>query len=251
MFERFQSSDASHFSYGDSQDTRLTGWHSASNKDQYFGSTEACQRPPFRPAKILLLYYNLLVIFFVRNWCARKRRTGEKLWSQFLLCVKISRRQGSRKKHNSTKTLTMTLINIDNLLQKDLDINTLDRDKCSAHPAPVTHNGGNTTAQAVWDSPNRNTPPMTMPKRHHVRGGLSDAHQRHHHYAVSLQPPNGGATMVQTDQTLPHINGPPLQGHNFFTADTIGETETTTPEDIADRITEMMETFCDLSGNQE
>ena len=57
--------------------------------------------------------------------------------------------------------------------------------------------------------------------------------------------------MVQTDKISPHINGPPIQGCNFVTADAIGETETTTPEDIADRITEMLETFCDLSDNQE
>ena len=67
----------------------------------------------------------------------------------------------------------------------------------------------------------------------------------------ALQPPNDGATIVQTDQTLTHINGPPLQGRNFVTADAIGETETTTPEDIAYRITEMLGTFCDLSDNQE
>ena len=66
-----------------------------------------------------------------------------------------------------------------------------------------------------------------------------------------LQPPNGGATMAQTDQTSPHIKGPPLQGRNFVTADAIGERETTTQEDISDRIMEMLETLCDLSDNQE
>ena len=71
------------------------------------------------------------------------------MWSQFLVSVNISQRQGSCKKQNSTKTLTMTLIDIDNLLPKDLDITTLDRDKSFAQPAPDTHNGGNATAQAA------------------------------------------------------------------------------------------------------
>ena len=43
----------------------------------------------------------------------------------------------------------MTLIDIDILLPKDLDIATLDRDESSAQPAPDTHNGSNATAQAV------------------------------------------------------------------------------------------------------
>ena len=55
--------------------------------------------------------------------------------------------------------------------------------------------------------------------------------------------------MVQTDQTLPHINGPPLQGRNFVTADAIGESETTMLEDIVDWIMEILEIFCDLSDN--
>ena len=69
--------------------------------------------------------------------------------SQFLVCVNISQRQGSRKQQHSTKTLTMTLIDIDDLLPKDLDLTTFDRGASYAPPASKTHNGGNTTAQAA------------------------------------------------------------------------------------------------------
>ena len=57
--------------------------------------------------------------------------------------------------------------------------------------------------------------------------------------------------MVHTDRTSPHSNGSPLQGRNFVTVDVIGETEATTPEDIAYWITLILETFRDLSANQE
>ena len=41
----------------------------------------------------------------------------------------------------------MMLIDIDDLLPKDLDLTTLDRDSSSGPPAPNTHNCGNATAQ--------------------------------------------------------------------------------------------------------
>ena len=82
--------------------------------------------------------------------CEKKAHIGKKnLWSQFLVCVKISQRQNSRKKEHSAKTLTMTLINIDDLRPEDLDLTTLDRDASYAPPAHETHNGGNATSQAA------------------------------------------------------------------------------------------------------
>ena len=81
--------------------------------------------------------------------CEKKAHRGKNIWSHFLVCVKISRHQGSRKKQRCTKTLTMTLIDIGDLLPKYLDLATLERDLRYAPPAPNTHNGGNATAQAA------------------------------------------------------------------------------------------------------
>ena len=156
--------------------------------------------------------------------CEKKAHGGKKLWSQFLVCVKISRRQGSCKKQHSTKTLTMTLIDIDDLLSKDLDLTTLDRDASYAPPASENQNGGNVTDQAACDSLSRNTPPRQVQSVTTAEADLVRLTRDTSTVLSAFQPPNGGATMVQMDQTSPSINSPPLLGCNFVTAYAIGET---------------------------
>ena len=53
----------------------------------------------------------------------------------------------------------MTLIDTDDLLPKELDLAMIVRDTSSAPPAPETHDGSNTMAQAAQDSPRQNRPP--------------------------------------------------------------------------------------------
>ena len=66
---------------------------------------------------------------------------------------------GISQEEASKKTFAMTLIDIDDLFPKELDIDKLARDASSAPPYPKTHDGGDAMLKAVQESPSQNIPP--------------------------------------------------------------------------------------------
>ena len=79
----------------------------------------------------------------------KKAHRGKSCGHSFWFVSKSADTRDLARSSNFTKTLTMTLINIDDLLPKYLDFTTLDRYARSVPPSPDNHNGSNVTAQAV------------------------------------------------------------------------------------------------------
>ena len=174
----------------------MPGWHIMSSKYQGFFSTEAFQRLPFRCSIIVLLVNFSSNCFHKKLMCAKMSTGGDKLWSQFLVCVEISQFQVSRKKQRSTKQITMVLIDISKILPEYLDLTMLDRDASSALPAPEAHKGGNVMTQAFQESPSRNSPPRQGRSVTTAEAELSRITRDTITVPPALQPPDGAATMV-------------------------------------------------------
>ena len=66
---------------------------------------------------------------------------------------------------------------------------------------------------------------------------------------LAQEPPDGGAPMAQPSNNPPPQRSPPIPGKNSVATKAINEAAATTPEGMANWITEMLTTFKDLFTN--
>ena len=98
----------------------------------------------------MLVLSTKIVIY---NRCVRKSRTGGKAVVAVFGLRQNQPPPGISQEAASAKTWIMVIIDIGDLLPKELDLYTLARDASSTPPAPDNHDGDNETEKAAQDSP--------------------------------------------------------------------------------------------------